>query len=641
MMMLRARLWVVLVVAAVLAACSLVPVQPAPPPATVVAPPPTRTPQPAATALPSPRAEPATTPTRAPQPSAGGRGAPQALEPSGPVDLYAAAAAEFPPDLEWLNVARPLTLAGLRGKMVLLDFWTYGCINCVHNFPDLQRLQEEYPDELVVIGVHSAKFTTEADTENIRQTLLRYHITYPVVNDNHKLFWELYGATAWPTTVLIDTSGVLAGIHTGEGAYPVFKPLLVSLLHEAEARGRLDRTPLNLALESAGRPDTVLSFPGKVLAESSGKRLFISDSGHNRVVAVDAANGMVQGVFGSGAPGFADGDARTAAFRNPQGLALSADGAMLYVADSGNHAVRAIELASGQVQTIAGTGQRSLAYPPLAGPPLETALSSPWDLALRGSQLFIAMAGSHQIWRFDLAADQIVPLAGSGREGVLDGPAPEANLAQPGGLAYDGASTLFIADTESSAVRFVRLDGKPEVGTLAGGGTNLFAFGDSDGVGREARFQHPQGIAFANGMLFVVDTYNNKIRRVDAASGDVQTLAGAERGWRDGAAPLFNEPSGISAAGTTLYVADTNNHVIRTLDMATGRADTLVLQGIEQFAAPADQAGTRVVTMPPAQLQAGSGIVRLDITLPQGYKVNDLAPSSVRWTQNGTEITLP
>jgi DNA-binding beta-propeller fold protein YncE len=495
----------------------------------------------------------------------------------------------------------------------------------------------------VVIGVHSAKFTTEADTENIRQTLLRYHIDYPVVNDDQKLFWNLYNANAWPTTVLIDTGGLLASQHVGEGAYAALKPEIVLLLQEAKARGRLDLTPIKRRLESEGRPQTVLSFPGKVLADGDHQRLYISDSGHNRIVVADPSSGEVLQVFGCGQAGLADGGLHEAAFDNPQGLAITPDGGTLYVADPGNHAVRAVDLAAGQVTTIAGTGKRSLAYPPVAGQAAGTALTSPWDLTLRGGQLYIAMAGSHQIWLLNLAAGTLAPLAGSAREGVADGPALEADLAQPSGLAFDGDGRLYFADTESSTVRYVQLSGKPQVATLAGGATSLFAFGDADGVGREARLQHPQGIVYTQGALFITDTYNNKIRRIDPATGEVRTLAGAERGWRDGPQPLLYEPAGISAIGGTLYVADTNNHAIRTVDAASGQAGTIVLQGIERFSPAPGQAGLGpvVVTMPTANLRAGDGTLRLDITLPPGYKVNDLAPSSVRWSVEGQALTLP
>jgi DNA-binding beta-propeller fold protein YncE len=558
------------------------------------------------------------------------------------VDLYARDAPEFPDGLEWLNVARPLSMAGLRGKIVLVDFWTYGCVNCIHNLPELKRLQAEYPDELVVIGVHSAKFTAEAETENIRRIIQRYELNYPVVNDKSLTVWHTWGARAWPTLVLVDAAGVMAALHVGEGAYRVMKPLVATLIREAEGRGRLDRTPLTDVLARETRPATVLAFPGKVRADPAGGRLFIADSGHHRVVVVDTRSDEVLAVIGSGERGLRDGDLRAAAFDTPQGMALAPGGGTLYVADTGNHALRAVDLAAGQVTTIAGTGSRAQKPQVAARPALDAALSSPWDLALDGRRLFVAMAGLHQVWLLNLNDGTIGPYAGSGLEGVAGGPRADADLAQPSGLALDGRGALFLADTESSAVRRVGLGARGEVETLAGA-RDLFAFGDADGVGRAARLQHPQGIAYAEGALYIADTYNHKIKRLDPATGAVRTLFGGAPGWRDGAEPLFYEPGGLDVAGGVLYVADTNNHAVRAVDLAGGQARTLVLRGIERFTPSADEAGYRgvVVRLPPVTVAPGAGIVRLDIALPPGYKVNDLAPSSVAWRVEGGVVSLP
>ncbi|RME60181.1 MAG: hypothetical protein D6790_09720, partial [Caldilineae bacterium] len=236
------------------------------------------------------------------------------------VDLYAMEAPEFPPDLEWLNTEQPLSLAQLRGKIVLLDFWTYGCVNCLHNIPYLKQLEARYPDELVVIGVHSAKFATEGQTENIRQVILRYGLEHPVVNDKDLRVWHRWNVKAWPTLVLIDPAGNLAGLHVGENFYGPFNTLIRQLIDAFDARGLLDRTPLRFRLEREGLPQTILSFPGKVLADARGNRLFIADTNHNRIVIADRQSGEVLALAGSGADGFADGDYATAAFAWPQGM---------------------------------------------------------------------------------------------------------------------------------------------------------------------------------------------------------------------------------------------------------------------------------------------------------------------------------
>lgn len=600
----------------------------APAPTTIAAP--TLPPAPTSAATPAP-----VEPTRAPAPAP----PPEGVDGVGPIDLYAQTAPEFPADLEWLNTPRPLSMAALRGKIVIVDFWTYGCINCVHNFPDLKRLQAEFPDELVIIGVHSAKFTTESDTENIRQTLLRYQIDYPVVNDRNLTVWNVWNAQAWPTTVVVDVNGAMAGIHVGERVYSAIKPLVATLIAEADARGRLDRTPLPVALEREGRPATVLAFPAKTLADPRGDRLFIADTGHHRIVIADPRTGDVLDVVGNGRQAFADGAFAAASFASPHGMALSNDGGTLFVADTGNHAIRAVDLLTGQVTTLIGTGVRATAYPPEPGDAPAVALSSPWDLALDNIRLYIAMAGSHQIWSYRLSNGRVEPLAGSAIEGIADGPAAEAELAQPSGLALAGDGRLYFTDTEASSMRYVTLAGRPAVTTLAGGGRDLFAFGDRDGIGGAARLQHPQGVTFANGMLYIVDTYNHKIKQIDPASGEVRTWAGSSRGWQDGPTPLFYEPGGISAGPDRLYVADTNNHAIRMLDLNTGEASTLVLKGIERFSSAGAESG-KVVTMPPIRIAPGAGQIRLDIILPAGYKVNDLAPSSLRWSLAGAGIAL-
>ena len=344
-------------------------------------------------------------------------------------------APEFPTGLDWLNTDRPLSLERLRGKVVMLDFWTYGCINCIHIIPDLERLEHEFADELVVIGVHSAKFSNEGNTENIRQVVLRYDLEHPVVNDRDFIVWRIWGATAWPTVVLIDPAGNVVGGHSGEGIYGLFQPAVASLVEEFDERGELDRTPLDVKLEKEGLPESVLSFPGKVEVDAAGETLFVADTNHHRVVVADARSGEVLDVIGSGARGFAEGGFAAAAFDQPQGLALTPDGSTLYVADLGNHAIRAIDLTDRSVSTLAGTGQMANRYPPLAGVAPDVSLNSPWDLVLDRDRLFIAMAGSHQIWDIDLLSGVVAPLVGSGAEGVTDTRVADAELAQPSGLA--------------------------------------------------------------------------------------------------------------------------------------------------------------------------------------------------------------
>ncbi len=356
-------------------------------------------------------------------------------------------APEFPTGLEWINVPAPLTMAALRGKIVILDFWTYGCINCIHMIPTLQRLEAQYGDALVIVGVHSAKFENEGDTTNIRQIVQRYGLEHPVINDSNFRVWQTYGINAWPTFVVVDPRGNVLALQAGEIPFEAFDRLLSGMVEYFDSTGELDRTPIELALEGAGQPAGLLAFPGKVLADEAGGRLFIADSNHNRIVVTDLDTYQVTDVIGGGAAGLTDGAFDVASFNKPQGMALRDN--LLYVADMENHAIRLIDLDARMVTTVAGTGQQL--YGPAPGqlvPALQADLSSPWDVAFGGDDtLYIAMAGTHQIWALHTADNQIEPLIGNGTEGLISSGFPFTELAQPSGLYFrDG--TLYIADSE-------------------------------------------------------------------------------------------------------------------------------------------------------------------------------------------------
>ncbi len=547
-------------------------------------------------------------------------------------------ALEFPTGLTWFNVSKPPTLAALKGKVVLLDFWTAGCINCQHIIPDLKRLEAEHPNELVVIGVHSGKYATEHEDESIRESIGKYGIAHAVVNDADFTVWDLYGASAWPTLVLIDPAGNLVGGHAGEGVYELFKPIVASLVEEFDEKNAISRVPFVTDL-SASSSSTVLSYPGKVLADGKSQRIFIADSSHHRIL-VASLNGELQQVIGSGVEGFADGRANEAEFREPQGLALSADGTTLYVADTRNHSIRAVRLSDGEVTTIAGTGQQLDRFPQPGADPRKTALASPWDVLVADGVLYISMAGVHQIWSLDLKTNALDVFAGTSREGINDGDRRTmATLAQPSGLTTDG-DYLYWVDPESSSVRRVLLDGSGEVDTLAG--TGLFDYGDEDGAGDDAKLQHPQGVAWVNGTLFVADTYNHKIRSVDPKSKLVLSISGeGERGWLDGdgSDARYDEPSGISALGSDLYVADTNNHLVRVVDSRTGDVRTVTLSNL----AVLNTAPGRVlkVSLPGQSIAPGVSSLRVQVVTPEGHKLNSLAPSKLTLATSNPAVIEP
>jgi DNA-binding beta-propeller fold protein YncE len=545
----------------------------------------------------------------------------------------AVAAPEFPSGHTWFNVREPLTIAGLRGKMVVLDFWTLGCINCQHIVPDLKRLEEEFGDELVVIGVHSGKYDREHDDDSIREAILRLGLEHPVVNDPDFAIWNTYQANAWPTVTVIDPAGNIVGAHPGEGVYDVVQPVLAQL--EDEFADQIDTTPIPLDLLAEPISTAFLSFPGAVLVDEAGGRLFIADSGNNRIL-VAGLDGELQSAIGTGAQGLKDGFADEAEFNQPHGLELSEDGGTLYVADTRNHALRTVDLETGEVETIAGTGTRAFAYPPEGSVAEEEDLASPWGLQLIDATMYIAMAGTHQIWSLDLAAGTISVFAGSGRENIDDGPRLNATLAQPSGLTTDG-DFLYWVDPESSSVRKVDLGGDGIVETLVGKG--LFEFGDVDGSPDIALLEHAQGVVYAEGMLYVADTYNHKIRTVDPVSGEANTFAGTgESGDVDGeaASAQFAEPGGIAYGGGKLYLADTNNHTIRTIDLAAGEVATLELTNLG-VAVSGAQGRTIKVSLPSQEVSASTDTIQIKLRAPEGFHLNDLIASNLVFsTSDGT-----
>lgn len=480
---------------------------------------------------------------------------------------------EFPQDAEWINTPRPLTLgADLKGHIVLLDFWTYCCINCHHILPDLAELEEEFADiPFAVVGVHSAKFDNENVPANVRNAVRRHRIAHPVVVDTNQMLWQRLGVRAWPTLVLIDAEGRGVGAWSGEGNKERIRTAIKALVEESRAKGVFAKTPFRPTRLPPLVTASGLLFPGKVLAAPDKDRLFVADSGHHRIVETTwpDADGRVKTVriFGTGAEGRADGPAASASFRFPNGMVLVGD--RLFVADTENHLVRSIDLASGRVETFAGTGvmgndRRGGAKA------TEQTLNSPWDLAHRDGVLYIAMAGTHQLWSADLASGIVGRWSGSGRENIKDGSAASANYAQPSGLAFLG-ELLLVADSETSAVRAVMPDGTAS--TLIGEG--LFDFGDVDGPFESAKLQHVLGVAVLDGVPWITDTYNSKLKRLDMKAKAVATVA---LSGPSGTLTL-DEPAGLTAGRGILIIADTNAHrLIRVTP--TGEAREIIVEGL-------------------------------------------------------------
>ena len=460
----------------------------------------------------------------------------------------------------WLNTGeKQYSLADLRGRIVILDFWTFCCINCLHVLDELRELEEKHRDTVVIIGVHSPKFVHEAEHQAVVDAVERYGVEHPVLDDPELATWKQYAVRAWPTLVVIDPEGYVVAQHAGEGHAHAIERLVEELETEHAAKGTLRRGDGPYV---APEPEpTVLRFPGKALALPSGTFL-VSDTTRHQLVELAADGETVVRRIGSGARGLHDGSADSATFNEPQGLALLGDGSVV-VADTVNHALRRLDLTTGAVTTLAGTGRQWMQGEPTSGPAREISLSSPWDVAWWQGKVWIAMAGVHQLWAYEPAIDPTDPTdptnsthptvavtAGTTNEGLVDGSGPEAWFAQPSGLAAT-ADRLWVADSETSALRWVDIEGAVHTAV----GTGLFDFGHRDGSAEQALLQHPLGVAaLPDGSVAISDTYNHALRRYDPATGQVTTLATDLR-----------EPSDAVLVGDDILVVESARHRLTRL----------------------------------------------------------------------------
>ena len=507
----------------------------------------------------------------------------------------------------WLNVSRALTPEDLKGRIILVDFWTFCCINCIHIMPDLKYLEQKFGDKLTVVGVHSAKFLNEKDSENIRNAVLRYGIRHPVVNDKDFKIWSKMGVRAWPTLILINPQGMIAAAYSGEGHRDDLEQDISKLIEKNKTLN--DATfPIKLEVDKAA--PTFLKFPGKLAYAEDRDLLFISDSGHNRIVASNL-KGEVQYTIGSGVEGLQDGDFKQAKFRNLQGMAYR--NGILYVADTNNHTIRAIDLDKKKVETIAGNGKQGFPRDLKNNDALSVSLSSPWDIKFYPDEahLAIAMAGTHQLWSYDVAKQTVAVLAGNGRESIDDGAYPDNSLSQPSGLAAVG-DALYFVDSETSSLRVLK-DGK--IHTLIG--TGLFDFGFADGAQGKALLQHPLGITADKEGVYIADSYNHSIRKYDVATGKISTQIG------NGKRGDLNEPNDILKIGSQFYIADTNANRLRIWDGKNLETLDVKEKTNVKKQHPADLPNI----VKTAAVKAKAGVITVDIHVPKGWKINHDAPS--------------
>lgn len=521
----------------------------------------------------------------------------------------------------WLNTdGQNLTLRDLRGRIVLLDFWTFCCINCLHVLDELRPLEEKYAGVLVVIGVHSPKFEHERDPDALAAAVERYGVDHPVLDDPELVTWQHYAARAWPTLCVIDPEGYLVATMAGEGHAEGLARLIDELIETHEAKGTLRRAgrPAAAPAEAA----TPLRFPGKAIRLDGGTFL-VSDSARHSLVELAADGQTVLRRIGSGTRGSADGSRDAAQFSEPQGLCrlpahvAEAVGYDVVVADTVNHLLRGVRLATGEVVTVAGTGRpwRSTVDDD-AHDARSIDLSSPWDLAWYDDRVIVAMAGIHQLWWFDPVARTTGVYAGTTVEALRDGKLPDVWMAQPSGLAVSAdGERLWIADSETSALRYVE-DGV--MTTVVGQG--LFDFGHVDGPADQALLQHPLGVcALPDGSVLVADTYNGAIRRFDPDTNLVSTVLAD-----------LAEPSDLVLSDDEVWVVESGAHRLTRLAPTAGEAGTAGGSATGGPAAAGAFAGTSTVNgtrhrteRPPAHLAPGE--VKLDVifTPAPGQKLDD------------------
>ncbi len=510
----------------------------------------------------------------------------------------------------WLNTGdRQYTLSELRGRIVILDFWTFCCVNCLHVLDELRELEEKHRDTVVIIGVHSPKFVHEAEHQAVVDAVERYEVHHPVLDDPELATWKQYAVRAWPTLVVIDPEGYVVAQHAGEGHAHAIEKLVAELEAEHAAKGTLRRGDgPYVAPEPVA---THLRFPGKALLLPDGGFL-VSDTTRHRLVELDADGETVRRHFGTGERGLSDGGPDEARFSEPQGLAVLPDG-RIAVADTVNHAIRALDLTTGVVTTLAGTGRQWWQGNPTSGPAREVDLSSPWDLAWFGDRLWIAMAGVHQLWTYDPEAQAVRVAAGTTNEGLVDGPAAEAWFAQPSGLAVSAdGERLWVADSETSALRWVDRD--EHVHTAVG--TGLFDFGHRDGAAAQALLQHPIGVtALPDGSVAVSDTYNHALRRYDPATEEVTTLATDVR-----------EPSDAVLVDGDLVVVESARHRLTRLRLP-------------EEAVRVDEQAHRTQR---AAAEIAPGTLRLDVVFqaPAGQKLDTRYGPSTRLLVSATPPEL-
>ena len=460
-------------------------------------------------------------------------------------------APEFPQNLEWLNLSEPLRMAQLRGKVCAVAFINAGSAWSQQRLNDLAHLRARHGGRLNVVAVHVPRFEHERDARRVAKRLSRQKLDFPIAHDPDWTLWQQYGIEAWPTVVLLDGEGRIRERWVGDGQVRELDSAVTALNDAIVPRSRNDAP---IELRSLREPMLPLRFPVGVAVNAN--YLYVADSGHHRVLECDHG-GRVLRQFGSGGPGFIDGPMELSAFNRPHGICLQRD--MLYVADSGNHAVRRIQLRTGDIDTICGAGRPGEPVEGEVTDPRAVALDQPRALALSAEAMHIATAGDNRVWTYDMGKRELRLLAGSGALGVADGTGKRASFAEPVGLATV-QQMLYVCDAAGSAIRSVNAR-SGQVTTLLG--EDAWNFGQADGARVEARLQQPQAIALDPDapVLWIADSGNDTLRMLRLGGGELATFELPQR---------LHAPSGLVIADRVAWIADTDAHAVLRLDIQTG-----------------------------------------------------------------------
>jgi hypothetical protein len=552
---------------------------------------------------------------------------------------------------EWVNVKSPLELNDLKGKISILYFCAFSNIDCISVVSDLKVLEEKWNKELLVIGVHSPKYPAEDTISNLKHSVYKHNIQHPIISDGNYFLWKSYGIRAWPTLIVLDPDTHVSAKYTGENFSESLDDLITDLVKEFDLQGKIKREPISqLSIEKDRYPETLLSYPGKILIEE--KDLWILDTANHRVLQVEIESGIIKRIIGTGKPGLANGNFNNSQFFYPQGMLFHLGD--LYISDTYNHCIRKIDLKNSLVTTIAGTGNKTI-EPILRGTASTTPLKYPIDLAILDGKFYITNAGTNQILKLDMQESVIDVFLGKGVRGLKDGSLENAELAQPMGIT-GSKEVFFFSDANNNAIRRVEINYSGKIETLLGKG--YFQFGDVDGPIAQAKIQYPVGMYLENQEnsssqvpnqsickdgLVVADSFNHKIKCISFSGKNIFTILGqGKAGYKNGKKHevLFNYPTSIAIQDNKLFISDTNNHAIRIYDSKTGDTktlsirfglDTKMIQDSNQFYKE------EVLEIPQQVFSIGSENISFELDIPKEFLWDKENPAIITFSSSNPE----